>query len=179
MAVEIRDQTSDDDAAVRIVVTRAFGDDGQGAALAEALRARADAGAALVAIDGGHVVGHVQLSISWVDAPDRLVEVLTLSPLTVTPTSQSRGIGGQLLAAATDRARQMSAPLLFLEGDPGYYSRHGWRAAAGLGFTPPSARIPPAAFQVFVLPGYDPTAMHGALVYNDTFWAQDCVGLRG
>ena len=66
---------------------------------------------------------------------------------------------------------------MFLEGDPGYYSRLGWQPASGHGFTAPSVRIPDVAFQVRLLPGHE-SWMTGALVYNDTFWQFDCVGLR-
>ena len=125
------------------------------------------------------VVGDVQLSVSWVDARDEIVEVLVLSPLAVAPAHQGRGIGTRLLEAATERACALGAPLLFLEGDPAYYGRRGWRPAGTLGFTAPSARIPGPAFQVRVLGDIDLASMGGALVYNDTFWSHDCVGLRG
>ncbi len=179
MTIAIRAQRPEDDSVVRHVLTAAFGDDGRVAALAEALRGRLDRGAALVAVDGkSGIVGHVQMSVSWVDARERLVEVLVLSPLAVAPSHQSRGIGSRLLTAARAKAERLGAPLLFLEGDPGYYTARGWRPAGELGFSPPSVRIPGPAFQVATLRGYDPT-MRGALIYNDTFWSHDFVGLRG
>ena len=95
------------------------------------------------------------------------------------PDGQSRGIGTRLLARARETAEQLKAPLLFLEGDPGYYAGRGWSPAAELGFTPPSNRIPLPAFQVIALATYDSGSMRGALIYNDTFWAHDSVGLRG
>ena len=116
--------------------------------------------------------------MSWVDAPDALIEVLTLSPLSVVPDRQSRGIGTRLLAQARETAEQLEAALLFLKGDPGFYAGRGWSAAADFGFTPPSNRIPPPAFQVIPLATYDGSSMRGALIYNDTFWAHDSVGLR-
>jgi putative acetyltransferase len=176
--IAIRRQVASDAAAVRNVITDAFGDDGQVADLAEALRARPDKQVSLVATEQDEIVGHTHLSISWVDAPNELIEVLTLSPLAVAPAHQSRGAGNRLLAGAITAAGRLHAPLIFLEGDPGYYSRHGWRAAADLGFTAPSTRIPPAGFQVVPLESYDPGSMTGALVYNDTFWTFDKVGLR-
>ena len=179
MNIVIRAQRREDDSAVRQVLTAAFKDDGRVAGLAEALHARPEPGAALVAVDGtSGIVGHVQLSVSWVDARTRLVEVLVLSPLAVAPTHQGRSIGARLLTAARDEAGRLNAPLLFLEGDPLYYSAHGWQRASELGFTRPSIRIPGPAFQVVTLPAYDPT-MRGQVVYNDTFWRHDCVGLRG
>ena len=119
----------------------------------------------------------MQLSRSWVDARRALVDVLVLSPLSVAPEQQRRGIGAALLAAAVAEAEQLGAPAVFLEGDPGYYSTRGWDAAGGLGFAKPSARIPDAAFQVVLLPAHEPW-MTGGLVYCEPFWALDCVGLR-
>jgi putative acetyltransferase len=54
--------------------------------------------AGLVAEDDGTVVGHVQLSRSWVDTRERLVDVLVLSPLPVHPDAQGRGLGTALVA---------------------------------------------------------------------------------
>ena len=178
MTVGIRRQQSGDGHGVRDVLTAAFADDGRVAALAEGLRARSDSQAQLVATKGGELIGFVGLSISWVDAPAHLLEVLVLSPLAVTPAHQSQGFGRRLLDVAVAEAARLGSPLVFLEGDPGYYGRLGWRAGSELGFTAPSPRIPSPAFQVVALPGHDPSSMHGPLVYNDTFWAHDCVGLR-
>ena len=67
--------------------------------------------------------------------------------------------------------------LKFVEGDPGYYARLGFRPADTLGFRKPSLRIPDAAFQVMTLTANEPW-MTGTLVYAATFWDLDCVGLR-
>ena len=176
--MEIRKQRREDAAAVRRVLVAAFADDGRVADLAEALAARPDApDAAWVAEDAQGIAGHVQLSRSWVDAAPAVVEVLVLSPLAVAPARQHQGIGRALCAAAIEQARRLAAPAVFLEGDPAYYSRLGWQRASAHGFTAPSARIPDPAFQVVVLPARQPW-MTGALIYNDTFWSHDCVGLR-
>jgi putative acetyltransferase len=175
---EQRPEDPEDRAAVRRVITEAFGDEGiKIADLAEALAASPNDRLSLVADQDGLVVGHVQLSRSWVDAPARLVEVLVLSPLSVLPADQSRGVGKQLVARAIEEAGKACAPLLFLEGSPAYYSRLGFQPGLRHGFSPPSLRIPDAAFQVVLLPAYEPW-MTGALVYNEVFWAHDCVGLR-
>jgi putative acetyltransferase len=176
--VIIRDLQIDDAAAARRVVTDAFADAGRVAALAEALHARADRpDAAFVAEDAGEIVGHVQLSRSWIDAQQQLVEVLVLSPLAVAPARQRQGIGRALSGAAVDAAQRLGSPAVFLEGDPAYYVRLGWERASAYGVTAPSTRIPDPAFQVIALAAWQPW-MSGALVYNDTFWSHDCVGLR-
>jgi putative acetyltransferase len=66
---------------------------------------------------------------------------------------------------------------VFLEGDPGYYVRHGFVPASGMGFRSPSLRIPDPAFQVVAGGACEPW-MTGTFVYSETFWALDCVGLR-
>jgi putative acetyltransferase len=175
--VTIREQGPHDEAMIADLLVGAFRDDGRVAALAQALAARTDGSVSLLAEPDGVPIGHVQLSRGWVDAAPRLVEVLVLSPLGVAPAYQRRGVGRALCEAALEHARRLDAPAVFLEGDPGYYARLGWQRASAQGFTAPSARIPDAAFQVVLLPAWQPW-MVGALVYNDTFWAHDCVGLR-
>jgi putative acetyltransferase len=176
--VAIRAQRPDERASVRDVIVRAF-DRPVVADLAESLRgARAgNDGLSFVAALGGQLVGHVQLSKSWLDAPKRLVEVLVLSPLSVVPEHQRHGIGGRLVNHAAREAARLGAPLVFLEGSPSYYSRFGFGTASRLGFTAPSVRIPDAAFQVLTLPSYE-SWMTGALIYAEQFWAFDCVGRR-
>jgi putative acetyltransferase len=121
------------------------------------------------------VVGHVQLSRCWVDARDRLVEVVTLSPLAVHPSHQRQGIGTALLAAALQTAREAGEPAVFLEGDPYFYGPRGFSTAKSLGFGCPSPRVPEPGFQVAL---FDPDLPRGPFVYCQTFWTQDCVGLR-
>jgi putative acetyltransferase len=131
----------------------------------------------LVAEVDGAVVGHVQLNRSWVDARQRLVDVLVLSPLAVLPDHQGRGIGSALIAQALDQANHGGWPAVFLEGSPDYYGQRGFERASTRGFTRPSTRIPDAACQVSVLDAHEEW-MTGALVYCDPFWVLDCVGLR-
>ncbi|HET7902554.1 MAG TPA: N-acetyltransferase [Candidatus Nanopelagicales bacterium] len=131
-----------------------------------------------VAEHDGRIVGHVGLTRCWIDAEPRLVEALVLSPLSVAPAVQRRGVGTALLRAAIAGADALGAPAVFLEGDPAYYSRQGWRPGAELGVTPASPRIPAPAFQCVRLPAYEDW-MQGPVVYPDTFWQHDCVGLRG
>jgi putative acetyltransferase len=175
--VVIRAYRPEDEAAVRTVVAEAFAGEGATvAALVDDLRA-AHVRAELVAEDEGEVVGHVMLSRSWVDARRALVEVLVLSPLSVAPARQGRGLGTRLLGAAVEEAARQRVPALFLEGSPAYYSSRGFEPATPRGFLRPSARIPEPAFQVVVLDAHEEW-MAGALVYCEPFWRHDCVGLR-
>lgn len=130
-----------------------------------------------VATDDGEVVGHVAYSRAWLDDPRRLIDVLVLGPLSVRPDRQSRGIGLQLIRDSLVALGSRPEPVVFLEGDPGYYARAGFRPGASLGFTAPSPRIPPPAFQALPLAAFD-IEMRGGLVYPDVWWRHDAVGLR-
>lgn len=176
--VVIRPERDADHPETREVHTCAFGDAGRVADLVDALRTAAAPlpPVSLVATVGGQVAGHVMLSASRLDAPRRIVDVYVLSPLGVLPEFQRGGIGTRLVGRAIEAAG-WGVPLVFLEGSPDYYGRRGFERADAAGFRSPSLRIPPAAFQVARLSAYQPW-MTGTLVYADTFWALDCVGLR-
>jgi len=165
--------------AMRAVSVAAFGGDASIGDLLDGLR---DSWAwhdelCFVALRGDEVVGQVLYSSAIVDAPDRLVQVLVLSPLGVAPHLQRCGVGTKLVTQSLAALEARDEPLVFLEGSPSYYPRFGFRPGAELGFTAPSVRIPAAAFMVHPLPHYE-TWMTGALVYPDVFWRFDAVGLR-
>lgn len=179
-AVRLRPERPQDAAAVATVHREAFGDHAaKVVALVEDLRATvaAGAGVSLVAVEAEEVVGHVMFTRGLLDAPRRLVDVHVLSPLAVLPARQRHGIGAALVRRGLQLLGERSVPLVFLEGDPAYYSRLGFTPGAQHGFIKPSLRIPDAAFQVFRLAAYE-SWMLGTLVYPDTFWKHDAVGLR-
>jgi putative acetyltransferase len=179
--VLVRPEQAGDHDAVRAVHLAAFGDHGRVvAALVDDLRAGLDAGPGLslvATVGSGAVVGHALFSRALLDAPQRLVDVQVLSPLAVHPDHQRRGTGGALVGAGLRLLADRGVPVVFLEGDPGYYARLGFGAATAQGFRTPSLRIPEPAFQALALPGHEPW-MTGTLVYPDVFWRHDCVGLR-
>lgn len=180
--MNVRSERLDDHKRVREVHRLAFGaaDLGHGekvAELVDALRGDDPTAAGFVAEEDGAVVGHVMFSRGLLDAPRRLVEVMTLSPIAVVPERQGRGIGTALIRHGLHELDQRGVPLVFLEGNPWFYSRRGFSAAGEHGFRRPSLRIPEAAFQVARLSAYEPS-MTGTFVYSDTFWRLDCVGLR-
>lgn len=176
--MDVRAEQSHDHDLVLEIHRRAFGDHGRVvAALVRGLRRDDPAALSLVAEEDGEVVGHVLFSRSLLDAPPRLVPVQVLSPLAVVPGRQRRGVGAALVRHGLDLLDRRGVPLVFLEGDPRYYSRLGFEPGGERGFRKPSLRIPDAAFQVRRLAAHRPW-MTGTLVYSATFWEHDCVGLR-
>jgi putative acetyltransferase len=178
--MHLREELPGDRESVRDIHLRAFGDHGRVVAdLVDTLRniiTTAD-DLSLVAEHDGEIVGHVMFTRSLLDAPRRLVEVHVLSPLAVMPEHHKRGIGAALVRHGLKALAERDAPLVFLEGDPGYYSRFGFAPGGDYGFRKPSLRIPDAAFQVIRLPTYE-SWMTGTLVYAEPFWRHDAVGLR-
>jgi putative acetyltransferase len=178
--MELREELPGDGQAVREVQLEAFGEHGLVVAdLVDSLRDTVTAAGrlSLVAEFGEQVVGHVLFTSSLLDAARRLVEVQVLSPLAVRPEFHRRGIGSALVRYGLGVLAERAVPLVWLEGDPGYYSRFGFAPGGALGFRKPSLRIPDDAFQVIRLPEYEPW-MTGTLVYPDPFWRHDAVGLR-
>jgi putative acetyltransferase len=173
-----RPERPGEESAVREVVRAAFGEQDGVERIVDDLRA-SDAwlGLSFVAEIEGRLVGHVAFTRSLLDAPNRLVEVLVLSPLSVRPAKQERGIGSALVRYALRHLDERPEPLVFLEGSPAYYARFGFVPGADLGFRRPSRRIPRAAFQVLRLPAYEEW-MTGTLVYHRVWWDHDAVGLR-
>jgi putative acetyltransferase len=176
----IREERPDDHDQVSRVQNAAFAHhEGRVGDLVDALReglSRSN-GLSLVATDKDIAVGHVMFTRCLLDAPQRLVDVQVLSPVGVLPERQRQGIGSMLITTGIELLNARGVPLVFLEGSPGYYSRFGFVAGAELDFVKPSLRIPDAGFQVKVLQSYK-SWMTGTLVYSQTFWDLDFVGLR-
>ena len=178
--MELREERPGDRESVRNLQYQAFGGDSHGldvTRLIDALRELVTpaSGLSLVAELDGQVIGHVMFTRSLLDAPRRQVAVQVLSPLAVRPGYQQGGIGSALVRYGLEVLAGRAVPLVFLEGDPAYYSRFGFVPGASLNFRKPSPRIPDAGFQVVQLPAYEPW-MTGPLVYAEPFWRFDVVG---
>ena len=179
--MNLREELPGDRKSVRDIHLRAFGGD-HGLVVADLVDTLRETitptdGLSLVAEHDGQIAGHVMFTHSLLDAPRRLVEVQVLSPLAVMPDYHKRGIGSALVRHGLKALAERAVPLVFLEGDPGYYSRFGFAPGCDLGFRKPSLRIPDDAFQAIRLPEFEPW-MTGTLVYAEPFWQHDLVGLR-
>ncbi|HET9402280.1 MAG TPA: N-acetyltransferase [Candidatus Acidoferrales bacterium] len=131
--IEIRDEKASDAEGVYRVVSAAFGRRSE-ADLVEELRRAGDCVVTLVAEEDGEIAGHVLLS--RMEAP---FQALALAPVSVAPARQRCGIGSALIRSAVERARKDGWEAIFVLGEPGYYGRFGFDAAAAAGFTSPYA----------------------------------------
>lgn len=182
-SVKVRMGTPGDAVAVRALVEEAFGvAEGRtiNSALSE-LDARGLSQAFCVAELSGderrRPIGVAGLSRVWVDARQELVEALLLSPLAVGTAFRGCGVGSSLVKACVRYGDDVGAPLLVVEGDPRYYGTRDFVPAASHGLVRPSDRIPSAACQVQLLQAHEKW-MTGRIVYPDTWWRHDLVGLR-
>lgn len=88
----------------------------------------------LVATDAtGRLVGSVVATEARIVGGHEEVTVLCLGPVAVVPDQQRRGIGSLLIERVLARARELGYPAVVLFGDPGYYSRFGFRNAEEFG----------------------------------------------
>lgn len=127
----LREESPADHAALRTLLEGAFGGTAE-ADLVEALREGQCLALSLVAEEDGQVVGHVALSPMRAPAG-----ALALAPLAVAPGRQRRGIGAALVEEALARARSAGWAAVFVLGEPGYYGRFGFGAAAAAPFRSP------------------------------------------
>lgn len=117
----------------------------------------------VAATDNGELVGHVVCTRAHIGSEP----ALGLGPLSVRPDHQRQGVGSALVHAALGAADALDEPVVVLLGDPGYYSRFGFRLAAQFGITPPVAGWAPY-FQARPLAAWDP-ALSGPFAYAEPF----------
>ncbi len=171
--VTVRPEQARDRAAIRRVVTAAFGSDAE-ADLVDRIRTSPGyvAELALVAELDSEVVGHVMISHAVIRHAAGERRIAMLSPLAVAPDRQREGIGGLLVRAVVAAADHRREPIVILEGSPDYYGRFGFEHSVrhGIEIELPSW-APPEAAQVRLLDAFDPddATLRGQVVYPAAF----------
>lgn len=143
---EIRPEQPSDYARVDEIQRAAFGQDGE-ARLVEALRERAKPYLSLVAESAGEVVGHVLFSPVSIEGIGDPPPLAGLAPLAVSPEMQGRGAGSALVRAGLRDCEALDWQVVFLLGNPAYYSRFGFTLSAERGLRYESEAFD-AAFQL-------------------------------
>lgn len=90
----------------------------------------------LVAESDGVVVGHVAFSPVAIDNNEKFQGYI-LAPLGVKPEYQKRHIGSKLIECGVQQLSRVEADMLFVYGDPAYYSKFGFSVDAAVDYTPP------------------------------------------
>jgi len=134
----IRPAEPGDEAGIRAVHEAAFLT-GVEADLVEALAREGEAVVSLVAERQSEIVGHVLLSRMTVSGDGRFWRALGLAPVGVRPGFQGSGFGKALIDAALGIARATGEELVFLLGEPDYYTRFGFSAETAAPFASPYA----------------------------------------
>lgn len=104
----------------------------------------------LVAETEGIIVGHVALSPVTIENNEHLQGYI-LAPLGVTPDYQKRRIGSRLINSGIQRLSKTGVNILFVYGDPEYYSRFGFSTDAADRYIPPYKLQYPFGWQAVAL----------------------------
>lgn len=126
------------------------------------LRAAGALAVSLVAEFGGLVVGHV--AFSPVEMSDGTPGWYGLGPVSVVPAYQRRGIGQTLISEGLSKLKDLGVRGCVLVGDPGYYSRLGFRNHPGL----VHEGVPQ---EVFLALPFDGQVPHGQAIFHRAFRA--------
>ncbi len=85
--------------------------------------------------DTGALVGAIRYYPILIGDEDH--EALLLGPISVHPTVQGEGVGGELIQNTLEIARKNGWERVILIGDAPYYGRFGFKKAQNLSFPPP------------------------------------------
>ena len=93
----------------------------------------------LVAEFENEIIGHILLTKIEIVDGDKSSESLALAPVSVLPEYQNRGIGGKLILAAHQKARDLGYQSIVLLGHPEYYPKFGYQPAKKIDINLPFA----------------------------------------
>lgn len=91
----------------------------------------------LVADYEGQIVGHILLTKIWIKNDKFSFPSLALAPVSVHPDFQRKGIGGQLIRAAHQKAKELGHASVILIGHETYYPRFGYEMTSTYGISLP------------------------------------------
>jgi len=128
MNLKIREENKDDIKEIYEINTLAFGRENE-AKLVDLLR---DGDTfvpelSLVATIDNKIVGHILFTkIKIADDKQNEFDSLALAPMAVKPDIQKNGIGGQLIRAGLDKARELNFKSVIVLGHEHYYPKFGF-----------------------------------------------------
>ncbi len=154
MDVKIRQESAVDSAEVLEVVRLAFGRTVE-SQLVEKFRRNPNyvPELSLVAEFEGHIIGHILFFPVEVRVDGEELQTLVLAPLSVHPSYQRRGVGGELAKAGLVAVKQRGYCSVLVVGHPNYYPRFGFRPASEWGLKMKEANSPEAFMAIEFIEG--------------------------
>jgi putative acetyltransferase len=153
--MQIRAERENDRDAVYAINAAVFATPAE-AALVDALREQAQPVISLVAVENGHIVGHIMFSPVSLSAASDL-KIMGLAPMAVVAQQQHKGIGSALVRAGLERCRQLGFEAVVVLGHAEYYPRFGFVPASRFGIDS-EYEVPDEVFMAMEL---QPGALHG------------------
>ena len=153
MDIQISNESAGDAAQIHRITKQAFlsapHTDHTEQFIVDALRRSGALTISQIAKADGKIIGHV--AISPVSISSGATDWFGLGPISVLPDYQGQGVGSKLMESSIAALEALGAAGCVVLGDPGYYSRFGFKTVKSL-----------------VLPGV-PSEYFQALSFNDNF----------
>jgi putative acetyltransferase len=90
----------------------------------------------LVSMENNEIAGHIAFSPVFLESTDEHIGYI-LAPLAVSPKFQGNRIGSSLVRYGLDTISSIGPFIVFVYGDPRYYSRFGFNTDQAATFIPP------------------------------------------
>ncbi|MBM4159649.1 MAG: N-acetyltransferase [Ignavibacteria bacterium] len=168
--ITIRREQAGDEAQIRTVTTRAFGQTAE-ADIIDTLRKSCPEGVSLAAVREDKIVGHILFTPAVIDGQDRRLQGMGLAPMAVLPEFQRQGIGSRLVEAGLQEMRSAHQPYVIVLGHPNYYPRFGFLRASQYGIISEYDGVPDEAFMILVLDEPALKGISGVAKYRPEFSA--------
>ncbi len=123
----------------------------------------------LVAELNGQVVGHILLTKVLIKNDIQEFTSLALAPVSVLPNYQRKGIGGQLIQSAHQKAKSLGYTSIVLLGHENYYPRFGYQQAHLFGINFPFEAPRENCFVLELIPN-TLQAVYGTIEYAQEFY---------
>lgn len=104
----------------------------------------------LFAINNDEIIGHAAFSPVFLDSTNEHFGYI-LAPLAVLPAHQNNRVGSTVVKHGLDTISSLGAFIVFVYGDPQYYSRFGFKTDLAQNFTPPYPLHYPEGWQAMKL----------------------------
>ncbi len=122
-------------------------------------------------LDDETIVGHIICSNAVVRKEDMSLPVLDFGPLSVLPEYQRKGVGGTLIRAMIERAKQLDYGAVLFFGRPEYYPKFEFREAKAFEIADADGYNYPSFMAMELKTGYLKEACGGRYfesdIYND------------